>query len=704
MGELASLFKPKSIAVVGASKTPGKIGHSVLTNIIASGYQGELYPINPRETEILGRPCYPDLASVAGRVDVAAIAVPPAVLMEVAEQCGQAGVRFLIVITAGFKESGPQGAQRERDLVALCRRYGMRMVGPNCLGLMDSHTPYNASFSKDSPLRGEISFLSQSGALCLAILDWSFAQGLGFSKFVSLGNKADLNEVDFILDAAGDQYSRVALAYLEDVADGKRFLEVVGNASRQMPVVILKSGVSQSGAQAASSHTGALAGSDLAYDLAFRQTGVVRARTMEELFDLATVFTTQPLPQGSRVAIVTNSGGPGIVATDAVEQAGLVMARFEPETIESLRPGLPVTANLYNPVDVIGDADWKRYAFSIERVLDDPNVDILTVLLTPTAVIDIPELARFLVAQRAKHPHKPIVTSFIGGKSIDEAVRVLRAGGIPNYVFPERAIAAVRGLVHYAAAIKRPQHLGTTEAPGKDPARARAIFDRARADGRQALLGHEAAAVAQAYGIPVPVLKLAKTADEAVELADRAGYPVVLKIASPQILHKTDVGGIKVGVKTAAEVREVFAGIMASVQAKAPEAKVYGIEVQNMLPAGRECIIGLSMDPTFGPMIMFGLGGIYVNVIQDVSFRLVTGLTREEAHQMITETKAHTLLQGFRGEKPGYIEGVVDAICRIAALVADFPEISELDVNPLFVYGDSVVALDCKITLSPPQE
>jgi acetyltransferase len=699
MGELTSLFKPNSIAVVGASKTPGKIGHSVLANIINSGYQGELYPINPRETEILGHKCYPSIASLAGKVDVAAIAVPPATLMEVAQQCGEAGVRFLIVITAGFKESGPAGAQREIELVEMCRRYGMRMVGPNCLGLMDSHTPYNASFSKDSPLRGQIAFLSQSGALCLAILDWSFAEGLGFSKFISLGNKADLTEADFIFDAAQDDHSRVVLAYLEDVVDGKRFLDIVGNASRKIPVVILKSGVSQSGAEAASSHTGALAGSDRAYDLAFRQSGVVRARTMEELFDLAMVFTTQPLPRGPRVAIVTNSGGPGIVTTDAVENAGLTMARFTPETIESLRPGLPVTANLYNPVDVIGDADWRRYAYAIERVLDDPSVDILTVLLTPTAVIDIPELARFLIGQRAKHPAKPIVTSFIGGKSIHEAARLLSEGGIPNYVFPERAIAAVRGLVQYADAIKQPHYMGTTEAPGKDSAKVRAIFDSVRADGRRVLLGYESAAVAGAYGIPVPVLKLAKTADEAVALANEAGYPVVLKVASPQILHKTDVGGIKVGVKTPEEVRQVFAAIMDSVAAKAPDAKVYGLEVQNMLPSGRECIIGLSMDPTFGAMIMFGMGGIYVNLIQDVSFRLVTGLTRDEAHKMITETKAYTLLQGFRGEEPGDIEGTVDTICRIAALVRDFPEISELDVNPLFVYNDSVVALDCKITL-----
>lgn len=699
MGELTSLFAPKSVAVVGASKTPGKIGHSVFANIIASGYPGELYPINPRESEILGKKCYPDLSSLAGKVEVAAIAVPPKLVLDVAEQCGRAGVKFLIVITAGFKETGPEGLQRELDLVEICRRYGMRMVGPNCLGLMDTYTPYNSSFSKDSPLKGDIAFLSQSGALCLAILDWSFAEGLGFSKFVSLGNKADLTEADFIRDAAEDDYSRVVLAYLEDVVDGPKFLDIVGNASRKTPVVILKSGVSTSGAEAASSHTGALAGSDLAYKLGFKQSGVIRAGTMEELFDLAVVFTTQPLPKGDRVAIVTNSGGPGIVTTDAIENAGLTMARFTEETIEALRPDLPETANLYNPVDVIGDADVKRYEAAVTRVLDDPNVDSLVVLLTPTAVIDIPALARILIDLRQKHPDKPIVTSFIGGKSIDAAAKLLLEGGIPNYTFPERAIAALRGLVDYAAAIKRPHYMGTTEAPGKDQAKVRAIFDAVKADGRQALLGSEAAEVARAYGMPAPVLRLAKTVDEAEAFANEAGYPIVLKIGSPQILHKTDVGGIKVNLKTAAEVRRGFEDIMASVKAKAPEAKIYGIEVQHMAPQGRELIVGLSKDPTFGPMVMFGLGGIYVNLMEDVSFRLVTGLTRAEVEQMVTETKAYSLIKGVRGEAPGHIEGVYDVISRVAALITDFPEISELDVNPLFVYEDDVLALDVKITL-----
>ena len=414
MGELTSLFAPQSVAVIGASKTPGKIGHAVIANMVSSKFPGDIYPINPNEKEILGLQCYPDIASLAGKVEVAAIAVPPAATLAVAEECGKAGVKFLIVITAGFKEAGHAGLEREQQLVATCKKYGMRMVGPNCLGLMDTYTPYNASFSKDSPLKGKIAFLSQSGALCLAILDWSFAEGLGFTKFVSLGNKADLTEVDFIADAAEDEFSKVVLAYLEDIVDGTRFLDVVGAAARKAPVVLLKAGVSQSGAQAASSHTGALAGSDRAYDLAFKQSGVIRARTMEELFDLGVAFTTQPLPKGKKVAIVTNSGGPGIVTTDAIELSGLTMARFEQSTIEAMRPGLPVTANLYNPVDVIGDADVNKYMLAVETVIADPNTDALIGLLTPTAVMDIPELARRMVAVRKRYPDKPIVTSFIG--------------------------------------------------------------------------------------------------------------------------------------------------------------------------------------------------------------------------------------------------------------------------------------------------
>jgi len=700
MGELSSFFRPKSIAVIGASKTPGKIGHSVLANVISSRYSGEIYPVNPKETEILGKRCYPDVSALTGRVDLAVIAVPAQGVFEVARQCGEAGVRFLVVITAGFKETGSQGLQRERDLVAICRQYGMRMVGPNCLGVIDTHAPYNASFSKDLPLKGEIAFLSQSGALCIAILDWSLTEGLGFSKFVSLGNKADLNEVDFIRDAAEDDYSKVVLCYLEDVVDGQQFLEAVGRAARKTPVVILKSGTSQAGARAASSHTGALAGSDMAYDLAFDRTGVLRAETMEQLFDLATVFTTQPLPAGDRVAIVTNSGGPGIIATDSIEGSGLTMARFSRETIEALRSGLPVTANLYNPVDVIGDADAGRYRFALEQVLKDPNVDSVVVLLTPTAVVDPVETARALVELHEVHPQKPMLASFIGGVNIAEADRILTGGRVPNYIFPERAISAVAGLVRYKRAAGQPYFLGSTEAPGKDPDRVRAVFDAVRGDGRVVLLGSEAASVAAAYGIPTPTLRLARSAAQAEAFADEIGYPVVLKIASPKILHKTDVGGIKVGMESREEARRAYLEIVESVSRLMPEAPVYGVEVQRMLPQGRECIVGLSRDVQFGPMIMFGLGGIYVNLLKDVSFRLVKGLTREGVRQMIAETKAYQLLRGVRGEQASDIPAVVDTIARVAALVTDFPEISELDINPLFVYTDGVTALDVKITIS----
>jgi acetyltransferase len=700
MGELSTLFNPKSIAVIGASKTPGKIGHSVLANIIASGYQGELYPINPKEDEILEHKCYADISDLDGQVDMAVIAVPAPLVMGVAERCGLARVKQLIVITAGFKEVGAEGLQRERDLVAVCRRHGMRMVGPNCLGVMDTHSPYNASFSKDFALKGDIAFLSQSGALCLAILDWSFGERLGFSKFVSLGNKADLNEVDFIADAAGDQYSKVVLCYLEDVADGERFLEVVGQAVRKTPVVILKSGTSQAGARAASSHTGALAGSDVAYDIAFRQTGVIRAASMEQLFDLAMVFATQPVPAGDRIAIVTNSGGPGIIATDRIEGLGLTMARFERETIEAMRPGLPVTANLYNPVDVIGDADASRYRFALEHVLADPNVDAVVVLLAPTAVIDVKETARHLIEIKDRYPTKPVVASFIGGLNIEEAARLLTDGRVPNYVFPERAVGALAGLVKYGRATQKPYHLEQTDAPGKKPELVRAVFDAVRADRRVVLLGSESAEVSAAYGIPTPLLKLAKSADEAVAYADMAGYPVVLKVASPRILHKTDVGGIKIGLKTPEEVRRGYLDILESVSRLMPEAPVYGVDVQRMLPSGRECIVGLSKDVQFGPLIMFGLGGIYVNLLKDVSFRLVKGLNRAEIEGMIQETKAYELLRGFRGEKPADIAAVADTIARVGALVTDFPEISELDINPLFVYVDGVMALDVKITIS----
>jgi len=425
------LFKPQSVAVVGASKTPGKIGNAIMKNMIQSGYRGQLYPVNPKESEIEGLTCYSAVSATPGNVEMAVLSVPAARVLAAARECGEAGVKILTVVTAGFKEIGKEGLDLEKKLFELCRQYAMRMLGPNCVGLMDTHTPINASFAAMFPPKGEIAFLSQSGAMLLAILDWSRSVGLGFSKVVSLGNKADLCEIDFIEDAASDPYTRVILCYIEDIVDGARFLEVAGRAAKKKPVILLKSGVSQAGAQAASSHTGALAGSDLAYDTAFAQCGIIRARSMTELFDLAVAFSKSVVPGGNRVAIVTNSGGPGIIATDNVELNGLRMARFEKKTIEALRANLPKEAGIYNPVDVLGDARADRYDFALQKVLDDPNVDSAVVLMCPTAVTQPEETSRALIKAREAHPEKPIFAAYMGGDSLAGGTSILSSAGIP---------------------------------------------------------------------------------------------------------------------------------------------------------------------------------------------------------------------------------------------------------------------------------
>lgn len=697
---LYDLFHPRAVAVVGASKTEGKIGHSILRNMIESGYSGALYPVNPKETEIMGLQCYPDLGAIPGAVDQAVVAVPAKLVLEVARACGDKGVSTLVVVTAGFREVGRDGLELEKKLVTLCRKYDMKMVGPNCLGIIDTHTPLNASFSVGFPRKGGIAFLSQSGALCAAILDWSLRRDIGFSKFVSVGNKAVLSELDYIRDAAEDDYSKVILGYIEDIKDGQAFVEEATRASRKKPIVVIKSGTSQAGAQAASSHTGALAGSNLAYDTAFRQAGIIRASSMEELFDYATAFATQPIPTGGRVGIVTNSGGPGIIATDQIEARGLSMARFQKETLEIMRRLLPPAANIYNPVDVLGDADAELYGQALGLVMADPGVDAVVCLLTRPAGIDPAAVARGIIAERQRFPGKPVVGAFLGGENVAAGVEVLRRGGIPSYEFPERAVTALSGLVRYAERARAPVVDQTLEFQDVDKAQVEDIFAGVRREHRLVLLGSEAHRVAAAYGIKVAPTELATRVSEAVGAAEELGYPVVLKVASPKITHKSDIGGVKIGLQTPGEVREGFLEILENVHRALSNVPVNGVDVQKMMPGGTEFIVGVTRDVQFGPMIMFGLGGIWVNLLKDVSFRLAKGLSVREVEAMISETKADTLLRGFRGRPPLDSRAVAETIARVAQLVRDFPTIAEMDVNPLVAYESGVAALDVKVTIS----
>ncbi|MFZ5898083.1 MAG: acetate--CoA ligase alpha subunit [Bacillota bacterium] len=700
MADLSALFKPRSVAVIGASKAREKIGNIIIRNIIDSGYQGSVFPINPKENEIEGYRVYPTIGDVPETVDLAVISLPAERVLPVVEACGQAGVKYLIVISAGFKEVGHEGLEREKEMVSIARRYGMRIVGPNCVGIMDTHTPLNASFAAGFPRKGSIAFISQSGAMLVAILDWSLTSGLGFSQFISLGNKGDLTETDFIAMAADDSNTRVILCYIEDVADGGKFLDVCSRVSRKKPIVILKSGASQAGARAASSHTGALAGSDLAYETAFRQAGVIRAKSMSELFDLATAFATQPIPKNNKVAIVTNAGGPGIVATDRVEQKGLEMARFSKKTLEALRAELPREANIYNPVDVLGDARADRYRFALEKVVEDRHAGSTVVLVCPTATAEPVETAQAILDVRQANPDKPVFAVYMGGESLEEGCKLLSNNGVPCYTFPEVAIGAVEGLTRYAEIQSTPKASGPPVFEGINAQRVREVLAAVRADNRVVLLGSEAAEVARAYGIPAAATKLVTRAEDAVQAAEEIGYPVVLKVASPKIIHKTDIGGVRIGLKNAKEVTDGFWEVMTNVQRALPNVIVHGIEVQQMAPKGREIIIGMTRDITFGPMIAFGLGGIYVNLLKDIAFRLVYGLNKREIERMIAETKAFTLLRGYRGEEPADIGALVDIVARVARLVTDFPTITEMDINPVFAYPKGAVALDVKITIS----
>jgi len=707
MSSLDFIFNPGQIAVIGASRSPQKIGYAVLDNIINSGFAGSIFPINPREEEIAGLKTYCSILDVKAPVDLAVICVPAKHATVVAEECGRAGVKGLIVISAGFKETGKEGLKLERELISICNRYGMRMLGPNCVGLMDTHSPLNASFAEGFPNRGNISFISQSGAMLVSILDWSFEMGMGFSRFISTGNKADLSEIDLIQSCADDPQTSVILCYAEDITDGERFVEVCSEASKKKPIIILKSGTSSAGAQAASSHTGALAGSNRAYDAAFRQSGVLRAESMNDLFDMARAFSTQPLPENSRTAIVTNAGGPAIVATDAVEKYGLKMARFTRETIDRLRENLPGEANIYNPVDILGDAGDDRYRFALETVLEDENVDNTLVLLCPAAVTEPEKTARTIVELNKKHNQKPVMAVYMGGKSLTAGRSHLTANSIPTFTFPEPSVNSLRGMVHYNEYLKEPalSESEPVKLDGIDQNAVRKTLDAVFADRRVVLLGHEASDVMSAYGIQVSKTYLATSEEEAAKIGAELGFPVALKISSPRIAHKTDVGGVAIGLHSDKEVRRAYGKIMENVHYYLPDAPIYGIEVQDMVDEGVEVIVGMSRDVQFGPLVVFGLGGIYVNLLEDVSFRLASGITtREEVKKMIAETKAFTLLKGYRGKKPADIEALSDTILRTARLVSDFREITEMDINPVRVHYQGATALDVKITVEEVNE
>jgi acetyl coenzyme A synthetase (ADP forming)-like protein len=695
---LDMFFSPGSVAVIGASREPGKLGYGVLSNIVTLGYEGEVYPINPKADEILGLKCYASVLDVPDPIDLAVIVIPAKYVIAALEECGQKGIKGAVIISAGFREVGAEGRKREKELVRIAQQYGMRLVGPNVLGVIDTISNLNASFAVGMPRRGKIAFMSQSGALCTSILDIALAQDIGFSRFVSLGNKADLNEMDFIEEWWHDPESNVIMAYLEGIVDGDRFMRIARQVTKEKPIISIKSGTTSAGSRAVSSHTGTLAGSEKAYDAAFRQVGVLRADSVQELFDYSVAFARQPLLKNERIAVVTNAGGPGIMATDACERNGLQLASLRQETIEYLREHLPAAASVINPVDVLGDALADRYEMAIGTVLQDEGVGGVIVVLTPQVMTQIEETAR-AVGELSKKYDKPIFGAFMGEATINKGVKILNQHQVPNYPVPERAVAAMGAMLHYRRWLECPPlQLETFE---MDRDTIRRVLDEVKADGRLQIGDAEARAVLQACGVRVPASELAANPDEAVRIADEIGYPVVMKVASPDILHKSDIGGVKLGISNPTDVRDAFDLITYRASRYMPDAQIWGCQVQEMVTGGREVIIGMNRDPQFGPLMMFGLGGIYVEALKDVTFR-VAPFSRREAKEMINEIRSIQLLRGVRGEPPVDMDAIVDTLLRMSQLVTEFPEIVEFDINPLIVYetGRGVVGVDMRLVLS----
>jgi len=685
--DLQDLLFPRSVAVVGASATPGKIGHVLFSNVAT--FPGPVYAVNPNYEQILGRPCVPTVADLPEAVSLVLVIVPPQDVLHSLDACGRRGIRNAVVITAGFKEQGGKGIELERELVRIASKHAMNVVGPNAFGLVSPRVGLNATFAPRSAVPGNIAFISQSGALCSAVLDWAWPRKLGFSHFISLGNKAVLSETEFLAAVARDPETRVIAAYLEGVEDGREFLRVAGEVTREVPVVVLKAGRTEAGARAASSHTGALAGSDRAYDAAFRRCGVLRARTVEELFDQAAVLASQPLPFGRRLGIVSNAGGPGIMAADAAAEEGLDLASLAPATVHALAQRFSSAASVTNPVDILADASAGRFRDAVELVVGDPGVDMATVLTAPHPILTFAELAAILAEARVRHG-KPVVASFMAGELGEDASTRLREAGIPAYFDPAHAVRALGTLVRYQAIRTRAQ----------DKPRVLTV-DRARVQDLVAKgntrLGVETLELLAAYGIPVARGGLAKSPEEAARLAQHLGERVVLKVVSPDIVHKSDVGGVRIGVP-ASEARKVYRDLIELLPSRSAGRQDVGLYVQELLPPGQEVIVGIVRDPTFGPLVMVGLGGLFVELLEDVAFAAAP-LSPREAEELVRSVRGFPLLHGARGRPPVHLPSLVESVERIGRLAADFPEILELDVNPLLCYPDRVVAVDLRATL-----
>jgi 4-hydroxybutyryl-CoA synthetase (ADP-forming) len=694
-------LSPRSIAVIGASEKPG-VGKAIFSNIV-NGYKGKIYPITPSNDFIAGLKAYKSVLEVPDQIDLAVVATPNRTVPKVMEEVGKKKIKGAIVVSAGFKEVDKDGAQLEEEIGVIGKKYAIRIIGPNCLGIMSlsQRNMMNATFLKITPRYGNIALVSQSGAICAATVEDAIAQNIGFSKVISMGNKVDMDENDILELLAYDEETRVIVMYLEDIHDGRRFMEITKKVTREMkkPIIVLKAGRTPEGAKAAMSHTGALMGSDEPFDALFMQCGIIRVDTMQELFELATAFSKQPVPKSnSGIAIVSNAGGPAIISTDACSKYGLRMADLS-DSRDTINKTIPHHGSSRNPVDIVGDADSGRFEKVILEVLSNNNVGSVVTMCTPSATLNYDDLARTIVkTSRAKGTGKTMVAALMGLAEGLENKQILSDGDIPHFMYAEPAIRTLNAMYAFREWIERlydePKQFNV------DQSKVRQVFDEVRAQSRTNLLEEEGYKVLEAYGFSIPKKHLAKNEEECTRVVQEIGYPVVMKIASPEIVHKSDAGGVKIGLKNEDEVRQAFRAIINNAKKYKPDAKIDGVLVQEMIKSGKETILGAKFDPILGPLIMFGLGGIYVEVLKDVVFRLAP-LEEREATRMIESVRTINLLKGVRGEKPHDLGAIRESLQRLSQLITDFQEIEELDVNPLLVLedGKGVRAIDIRISL-----
>ncbi len=694
MPDAIGLFDPDRVAVIGGTDRKGSIGRAIMKNLDA--FEGRVIPVNPKHETVLGKKAVPYVTELALPIDLAVVVVPPKIAIDTIRKLGELGVKNVVVITAGFGEAGSEGATRERELKNIASTYDMNLVGPNSLGVMSTPSRLNATFGPSNARPGDLSFMSQSGAFITAVVDWANEQGIGFKDIVSLGNKAVLDESDFVEFWETDPKTDVILGYLEGITDGRGFIDTARSVTKDTPIVLVKSGRTKAGAQAASSHTGTIAGSERAYEAGLDQAGVLRADNVQELFDYAQILGGQPVPEGNAIAVISNAGGPGVMATDAIGKSNFEMASFRDETLEGLTENLPEGANIYNPVDVIGDADNERFETAIDLVLADENVKAAIVLASPIAVLDYKRLAEDISDLQSRH-EIPVATALMGGTRIKKPAKTLREHGIPNYFDPARAVNSLDALLTYRNITRIDYKAPRTF--DVDRERVQKLLETATA--RSNRLGVEAMGILDAYGIDIPTGSIVETPDAARKVAAEIEGDVVMKIVSPDILHKSDIGGVKVGVKDE-EVTDAYEDLHTRARNYQPDARILGVQVQEMvdLETGTETILGMNRDPQFGPLLLFGLGGIFVEILEDTTVR-VAPISEREATEMIGEIDSAPLLRGARGRKAVDEAALVESIQRLSQLVTDFPAILELDINPLVVTPDGVQAVDSRLTVDP---